>query len=120
MDRYIIYAIDWFKSTTFAYTDMFNLTEDLIMTSINECYTLKQLKQRGWTNSLIKAVGLSPHLLVENYLNPNWPPTQLYLKSEVHRMETTDRFKEAYRKVYNRILGAKKASKTKKEKKAKN
>lgn len=77
--------------------------------------TRSTLKERGWTEGLIKKF-LKPAKEVENPMYHNAAPMLLYLKSDSLAVQETEEFKLAKEKADKRKQSASKAVKTKREK----
>lgn len=65
-------------------------------------YNIRQLKERGWTQSKIDAWLKEPDVLVKNPIYSSAAPSKLFLKTRVHRQERNKRFKEWLDKSKNK------------------
>lgn len=71
------------------------------------------LKERGWTNSLIKAFLRSPDQMKPNPRYKCAAPMLLYKESRIKRIEGTQKFKKKLEKVLSKKIAAQKAVETK-------
>lgn len=81
----------------------------------NDYVTKTGLKERGWTDSIIKKMGVVPDREAPNPHYRSAAPTKLYLISKIEKLENTPEFKELIEKSQKRKLGAQKAVETKKQ-----
>lgn len=76
-----------------------------------------ELKERGWTDSMIKKLNLKPDTSKRNPMYPTAaPPMKLYSREKIEQIEKTPEFEELYEKSLKRKKSAQKAVETKKEK----
>lgn len=81
----------------------------------NKIYSKKALKQRGWTDAMIKHFAPQP---IRFEINPNYrsaAEVPVYNEKEIIKIEESDIFKEYINKNKKRKEGAKKAVLTRKE-----
>lgn len=71
------------------------------------------LKERGWTNSLIKAFLPSPDEMRLNPMYKSAAPMLLYKEGRIKRIEGTQKFKKNLEKVAPKKIAAQKAVETK-------
>ena len=78
--------------------------------------TKTELKERGWTESIIKRFVPDPDATAPNPYNRHGASTKLYNIDRIERVEQTNEFKEAQDKADRRRKSAKKAVETKEQK----
>lgn len=81
-----------------------------------EYITKTQLKERGWTDSIIKKMDLKHDMEKDNPFYKKSAPMKLYSINKIKKIEKTKTFQELYKKVLKRKKSAQKSVKTKKEK----
>ena len=75
--------------------------------------SLSSLKDRGWTESIIKKMGVEPD---KEEVNPHYrcaAPMKLYDVRRIESIEATDEFRTLYNTAFKRRMAAKKAADTK-------
>ena len=75
--------------------------------------SLSSLKDRGWTESIIKKMGVEPD---KEEVNPHYrcaAPMKLYDVRRIESIEATDEFRTLYNTALKRRMAAKKAADTK-------
>jgi hypothetical protein len=75
--------------------------------------TLSGLKERGWTDSIIKKMNLLPDKLTKNPRYNKAAPMKLYLISRIEEIEKTEQFSDLSVKSQSRKKSAEKAVETK-------
>jgi len=65
-------------------------------------YNLKQLKEKGWTQSKITSWLGEPDEIIKNPMYKRAAPSKLYLTYRVHEIEASDEFKEWLEKTRER------------------
>ena len=81
-----------------------------------EFITKTELKERGWTDSIIKSLNVEPD---EERPNPKYKsasPMKLYKLEKIKSLEATPEFEQLYEKSLKRRASAEKAVETKREK----
>jgi hypothetical protein len=79
----------------------------------DEYLTLSGLKERGWTDSIVKKMNLLPDKLAKNPHYLKAAPMKLYLVSGIEELEKSEQFCNLITKSQSRKEGAKKAVETK-------
>lgn len=79
-------------------------------------FTKTQLKERGWTESMMKRMELQADKTGRNPCFKNAPLMLLYSKEKIENIESSEKFKELLDRSLNRRNGAKKAIETKTKK----
>ena len=82
----------------------------------NKYYIKTELKERGWTESIIKKMNLTPDLLKQNPRYNNAPKMKLYLIDSIKSLENTEQFTKLIEKSKLRKISSKKAVETKRKK----
>lgn len=80
---------------------------------IREIYGKITLKERGWTDAMIKKFAPVPLRCVKNPMYKSASPVPIYDEEQVENIEKTKEFNEYKEKNKNRRSGAKKAVETK-------
>jgi len=75
--------------------------------------TLSGLKERGWTDSIIKKMNLLPDKSTKNPRYNKAAPMKLYLVSKIEELEKSEQFCNLITKSQSRKKGAEKAVETK-------
>ena len=75
--------------------------------------SLSSLKDRGWTEGIIKKIGVVPDKEVVNPHYKNSAPMKLYDVRRIEGIEASDEFKTLYDTALKRRMAAKKAAETK-------
>lgn len=78
-----------------------------------EYISLSTLKERGWTDSIIKKMGLEPDKLVRNPHYRSASPMKLYALKRIEELEKSEQFIVLFSKAKPRKDAAKKAISTK-------
>lgn len=81
-----------------------------------EYFTKTAMRERGWTDSVMKALSMEPHLQKVNPRYKKAAPMLLYEKDKVLTIESTENFKILIEKQALRKQSAKKAVETKEQK----
>lgn len=79
----------------------------------DESLTLSELKERGWTDSIIKKMNLFPDKLAKNPHYLKAAPMKLYFISRIEELEKSEQFSNLIAKSQSKKEGAKKAVETK-------
>lgn len=79
-------------------------------------YNKAQLKKRGWTDSIIKKMNLTPDLLKQNPFYKKAPQMKLYLMKSIEELENTEQFIKLIEKSAKRKKSAIKSTETKTDK----
>jgi len=88
--------------------------------SKNNYYTKTELKERGWTESIIKKMEITPDLFKQNPYYKSSPAMKLYSIESIKKLEKTEQFIKLKEKSEKRKKSAKKAVESKKRKNIKN
>lgn len=83
---------------------------------LDEFFTKTDLKRRGWTESIIKKIGIKPDKTKPNPIYKNAPEMKLFNKTKIQELETSEKFKSLLKNSMKRKKTAQKAVITKKEK----
>jgi hypothetical protein len=92
------------------------MTRKRKLPAVRETIGRPKLKERGWTDGLIKKFLPRPYKTEENSYYKSGPPQKLYLLSRVEKIEQSPEFLEAKEQTMKRQASSQKAVETKREK----